>query len=247
MNPSPGDTDESPRTEFFGYVVPTCFLAQVFCMVGLLSGYAAFAFLSAFFVKDSNDCDANNPVLNCFAANANNARVDCSTFSGTTPDLQCYEFIFDASNALSDAGGILGIGALAFAVVATLILRISKGKDGRKSRRRCFCTVCTQYLMCCGMFLFLYMLPVFFTIGNTPGFSTLIEPLVLFIIVCNTICVPWCLFEKAPTEHVDTSVQMKIPPQSYPIELPVGPPDDGDEDRVAFMNERQGNYHSIED
>ena len=112
MQPSPGDTDDSPRTQFFGYVIPTCFLVQVFCMVCLLSGYAAFAFLNKFVVKYSNQCDVNNLVLNCFTPNASRnmiERVDCSaidsTFNGTVPDLQCYEFVFDASEALSHAGG----------------------------------------------------------------------------------------------------------------------------------------------
>ena len=229
MRPLPGDTDESPRTGFFGYAIPTIFLVQVFCMVVLLSGYAVSAFLDAFFVKGSNECDANNPVLNCFTVNASNmtGRVDCSaidsTFNGT---LRCYEFIFDASEALSDAGGILGIGGVAFATIATLILRISKGKDGCKSKRRCCCTVCTQSLMCCGMVVLFDVLPAFFVLSNASGVSTTIELLVLFTIVCNTICIPWCLFQKAPTARaVDESIEMNIPPQSYPIKLPVGPPD----------------------
>ena len=86
--------------------------------------------------------------------------------------------------------------------------------------------------MCCGMFLIFNLLPVFFILGGNPSFlisiasqSTWIELLVLFIIVCNTICIPWCLFQKAPAARADASVEMKIPPQSYPIELPVGPPD----------------------
>ena len=136
MKPSQGDTDESPKTELFGYVVPVCFLGQIFCMVGFLSGYALFTFISIFFVKESDDCVADDPDLGCFTTNASNitVSVNCSTidstFNGTMPDLQCYEFVFQTLEALSAAGGIISMGSISFTVIIALILSISKGKDG---------------------------------------------------------------------------------------------------------------------
>ena len=209
MQPSPDDTDDSPKTEFFGYVVPDFFLFQIFSMACFLLGFAGFTFLDVFLIEQSNECDANNPVLACFTTNASNMteRVNCSTidstFNGSVPDLQCYEFVFRVSEALGAAGGILATLGLAFTVVAMFILCISKGKDGWESKSRCFCTICTQAMVFALALVLLFILPFIDIVDDRPGSKqTFIELFMLFIIVCITVAVPWPFFKKVPTaEH----------------------------------------------
>ena len=131
MKASPGDTPTSPKTEFFGYVVPSLYLIQVCLMAIYLAWFAGYAFIDTFFVKESYECVAWNDNLACFTTNASSnttERVNCSTidsiFNDITPDLQCYQFVFDELEALSAAGGILTAGVVAFTVTVTCILCI---------------------------------------------------------------------------------------------------------------------------
>ena len=100
MKPAQGDTDESPQTEFLGYVVPNSFIIQAFGMAAMLAGYAAHVFTKVFSVKESSQCDAENSDLACFTADDDinmRERVNCSTknstFDGTMPALKCYKFV----------------------------------------------------------------------------------------------------------------------------------------------------------
>ena len=141
MKPTQRDTDELPQTEFFGYVAPRLFILQASNIAVSLAGYAAFVFTKVFFVKESYQCDAENSDLVCFTTNASNTRkrVNCSTinstFDGTMPALECYEFVFQTSDALSAAGGILTMGGVAFLSIATCILFTSKGKENWNRRK----------------------------------------------------------------------------------------------------------------
>ena len=77
--------------------------------------------------------------------------MNCSTidttFNDTMPDLQCYEFVFDVSETLSDAGGILATGVVVFTLIVTIVLFLSKGEDGCKCIRRCCGALFTQAFM----------------------------------------------------------------------------------------------------
>ena len=188
----------------------------------------AFTFLNVFLVKESYDCVATNPNLACFTVNTNSSiteRVNCSTidstFNGTVPDLQCYEFVFKVSAALSDAGGILTIGGVAFAAIATFILFISKGEEGCESKRRCCCTICIQVIMFVSIFAVIILLPFIGIIDNGPGnTSTIFELIILGTIVVNTIAIPWHQFERAETEIGDSYVSgaVNLSPRRLPTE-----------------------------
>ena len=256
MKPSQGDTEESPKTEMFGYVVPHAFLLQVFSMVAFLSGFSVFAFINTFFVKESHDCVAGDPDLACFTVNASNMteRVNCSTidstFNDSTPDLLCYEFVFQTTEALSAAGGIYTIGGVSFAAITTCILFISSGEDGCESPCKpcCICAICTQVTLFFAIFGLLITIPFIDIVGDQliSSANAVIQMLALSVITINAVAVPWCLFEKAPKAPENVLISVNLPPQSFPIKLPDGPPDDGDEDKALVRNEAQSTYQSIE-
>ena len=254
MKASLDDRDDLPQTEIFDYVVPNVFLVQVFIVALNVTGYAAFVFINIFFVEESQQCDANNPDLACFINNASNMteRVNCSVVDSTFNDtLQCYEFVFKTSEALSAAGGLLTMGGVAFAVVVGLILFISKGEKGRKSLPRCLCATGVQILLFIVVFVLLILLPFLDIVRDQLVTHTdLVEYAVLFLILIFSVCVPWFKFKRAPKALTNTSIVANTPPQSFPIRITPGPqddpPDDGDEGKVLITDETQGNYQSIE-
>ena len=232
MKPSPEDTPKSPKTEFFGYVVPEFYLIQVFLMAVCLACLAVYAFINTFFVKESYECVASNRDLACFTTDASTyvtERVNCSTmhsiFNDTIPDLQCYEFVFDASEALSDAGGILTTGVVAITVTVTCVLCISKGEDGCKSKPRCICTLCIQVAMLIVIFGFLFVVPFIVSLDN---YEKIFGYMVLWTFSClilPAVCVPWCRFKKAPRASLPVNGSTNLHPQSL-TDLPSGPPGD---------------------
>ena len=251
MKPSPEDTPESPKTEFFGYVVPDLYLIQVFLMAICLGLLAVYAFLVTFFVKESHECVASNRDLACFITNASSyktERVNCSTidsmFNGTTPDLHCYEFIFDASEAVSDAGGILTAGVVAFTATVTCILCMSKGEDGCNSKPRCICTICIQVTVLFVIVALLLVVPFIVSLDGKEIFGYT-ELWIFSCLISPAVCVPWCKFEEAPRAHLPVSGSASLHPQSL-NDLPSGPPDDGNEEKAPLANEKQGKYDSIE-
>lgn len=140
--PAPGDTTESPSTEFFGYIVPYCFLLQTLMVAVLLMGYAGSAFMDVFLIKESCECDSSDPELPCFfntnATTLSSKRLNCSveeTFYNGTHQYTCLKFVFAMSEAHLTAGGILSMGAFSFTAVVMLILFISNRKKSDPNRK----------------------------------------------------------------------------------------------------------------
>lgn len=248
MKPSLGDTPESPKTKFLGYVVPSFFLVQVLVMASSLSCFAAYVFIGIFFVKMSSKCDADNRNLACFTMNASDisTRVNCSaidsTFNSTV--LWCYEFVFDISEALSHAGGILSMGVVAFIVTLTLILSISKGEDGRNSKLRCYCTMCIQTLMLLGILALLIVVPSIDILFDSVGFMGYLELFGLSCLLVSVICTPWCLFKKVPRALLPVRSRVNISPQTYSSYIPDGPSDNVDEEAALIINQTPRDYQS---
>ena len=202
MKPTKRDMSELPETEFFGYVVPHRYVIQAFVMAWLLAGYAAYVFTNIFFVKESYECVAENSDLACFLANVSNMteKVNCSTisstFNGTVPDLKCYEFVFQTSEAISAAGGILTMGGVAFLCIVTFILFLSRGKEGWKSKARRRCTFCMQLLMFLSLTSMFSIVPFLDVVHDAlEDKNKYVEMLALFVIVGFALYVPWWRFE----------------------------------------------------
>ena len=93
--------------------------------------------------------------------------------------------------------------------------------------------------MFCAIFGLLITIPFIDVVGDQQfsNVAAAMEVVVLFEMAIVAVNVPWCFLKKARKAPESTLTSVTIPPQSFPIKLPVGPPDDGDENRALVKNE----------
>ena len=168
-----------------------------------------------------------------------------STFDGTMPVFKCYKFVFETSQALSAAGGILTMRGVAFLCIATAILLIFNGKQGCNSVPQCLCTLWVQSCIFGSASILLIVLPFFDAVNDAlEDKNTFAENFGCFSDSFFAVGVPWCHFEKELKEQDNENVAVNLPRQSYPVKLLGGPPDDGNERPLDLTaNEAQDDYH----
>ena len=159
-----------------------------------------------------------------------------------------YEFVFEASEAISDAGGVLTAGVVAFTATVTCILCLTKGENGCKkeggwkSKLCCCCALFTQALLLAFIFGVLIVAPKIEILDSKLERLKYLELWTFSGLIIPAVCVSWCKFKKALKTCGWIDVAANLPPQSYRINLPSGPPADGNEQIGLVTIETQGNY-----
>ena len=204
LKAGPQDSEEKPETLLFGFVVPQTFIYQILLFSVVICFVSLAIFWDTFLFEVSYLCNPDIPDLHCFSGKSlSEHELNCSNTDyleqNNYSSFECYQFVFDFSNAAGNAGGVFTMSSVVFGVSTWLLLSISNGAHGSKKQKIATFCIQTTSMIFATFGVIVGPIAVSF-IGNAIHYdfkiTQIIQAVVLFSIILLTLGMPWYWFKK---------------------------------------------------